>query len=103
MTGYLDKRKSALSEFELRIIYKVIELQKEYEEAMTKNTLHDIQNKMITVIKEDFCDKYLEIQKHQDTENGNKVTLRCLGNILKLLHPFIPFISQQIRELLGFE
>ena len=55
------------------------------------------------MIKEDFCDKYLEIQKHQDTENGNKVTLRCLGNILKLLHPFIPFISQQIRGLLGFE
>ena len=103
LTGYLDKRKSALSEFELRIIYKIIELQKEYEEAMTKNTLHDIQNKMITIIKEDFCDKYLEIQKHQDTENGNKVTLRCLWNILKLLHPFIPFISQQIRELLGFE
>ena len=99
----MDKRKSALSEFELWIIYKIIELQKEYEEAMIKNTLHDIQNKMITIIKEDFCDKYLEIQKHQDTENGNKVTLWCLGNILKLLHPFIPFISQQIRELLGFE
>ena len=99
----MEKRKTSLSEFELWIIYKISELQKEYEEAMEKNTLHEIQNKMITMIKEDFCDKYLEIQKHQDTENGSKVTLRCLGNILKLLHPFIPFISQQIRDLLGLE
>lgn len=103
LTSYIEKRKSALSEFELWIIYKTIELQKEYEESMTKNSLQEIQDKMITVIKEDFCDKYLEIQKHQDTEHGNKVTLWCLGSILKLLHPFIPFISQQIRDLLGFE
>jgi len=99
----LEKRKASLSEFELWIIYKTIELQKEYEEAIAKNTLHELQQKIITIIKEDFCDKYLEIQKHQDTENGSKVTLRCLGSLLKLLHPFIPFISQQIREVLGFE
>ncbi len=95
----MDKRKSTLSEFELWISYKIIDLQKEYEEAIMKHTLGDIQQKLITLIKEDFCDKYLEIQKHQDTENGSKVTLRCLGNILKLLHPFIPFISQQIWEM----
>lgn len=103
LTSHLDKRKTSLSEFELRIIYKTTELQKEYDEAINKNTLNKIQDKMLHMIKEDFCDKYLEIQKHQDTENGNKVTLRCLGSILKLLHPFIPFISQQIRELLWFE
>lgn len=78
MTGYLDKKKTALSEFELRMIYKTIELKKEYQEAMAKSTLIEIQHKMIVLIKEDFCDKYLEIQKYQDTENGNKVTLRCL-------------------------
>jgi len=103
LTSYLDKRKNTLNEFELRIIYKTIEFQKEYEENITKHSFDEIQQKMITLIKEDFCDKYLEIQKYQDTENGNKVTLRCLGNLLKLLHPFIPFISQQIRDLLGFD
>ncbi|MCX6823837.1 MAG: class I tRNA ligase family protein [candidate division SR1 bacterium] len=103
LTTYLEKRKNELSEFELWIIYKTIELQKEYEDAMAKNALPEIQEKIITLIKDDFCDKYLEIQKHQDTENGNKVTLWCLGTLLKLLHPFIPFISQQIRELLGLD
>ncbi|MEI6118926.1 MAG: class I tRNA ligase family protein [bacterium] len=103
LTTYLEKRKNELNEFELWIIYKTIELQKEYEDALAKNILPEIQEKVITLIKEDFCDKYLEIQKHQDTENGNKVTLWCLGTLLKLLHPFIPFISQQIRELLGLD
>lgn len=78
MTSYLEKRKNELSEFESRIIYKITEFQKEYEEAFTRNALEDIQQKMIQVIKNDFCDKYLEIQKHQDTENRSKVTLRCL-------------------------
>ena len=100
MTSYLEKRKSALSEFELRIMYQTIELQKEYEEAIAKNALREIQDKMILMFKEDFCDKYLEIQKHQDTENGSKVTLRCLGSLLKLLHPFVPFVTQQTREQL---
>ncbi|MEI7557315.1 MAG: class I tRNA ligase family protein [bacterium] len=53
----------------------MIELQKDYAEAMKKTSFHDIQNRMIQIIKEDFCDKYLEIQKHQDTTNGDKVTL----------------------------
>jgi len=103
LNSYIEKRKSSLSEFELRIMYKITEIQKEYEDAMKKNSLSEIQDKMITIIREDFCDKYLEIQKHQDTENGNKVTLRCIGSLLKLLHPFVPFISQQIRNLLWFD
>ncbi|MEI7920035.1 MAG: class I tRNA ligase family protein [bacterium] len=85
------------------MIYKTIELQKEYEEYMTKHEPQNIQKKIITMFKEDFCDKYLEIQKQQETENGNKVTLWCLASIIKLLHPFIPFISQEIRDMIGFE
>lgn len=103
LTNSLDKKKNTLSEFEMRIIYKITELQKEYEEAINKIALNEAQEKTITIFKEDFCDKYLEIQKHYDTENGNKVTLRCLGSLLKLMHPFIPFITQQIRDTLGLD
>jgi valyl-tRNA synthetase len=103
LTKYLEKRKNELSEFETRIIYKTIDFQKEYEEALGKNQLHIIQKKIIAITKDDFCDKYLEIQKHTTTENSSKVTLWCLGTLLKLLYPFIPFVTQQIRELIGFE
>lgn len=103
LTSYIEKRKNNLSDFESWIVYKIVELQKEYEECMAKHTPQKIQEKVITVFKEDFCDKYLEIQKHQETENGSKVTLWCLGSLLKLLHPFTPFISQKIRDILEFE
>jgi valyl-tRNA synthetase len=92
-----------LDEFELWMMYKIAELQKEYEEAFNKNNISEIQSKLITIIKDDFCDKYLEIQKHQDTENGSKVTLRCLGSLLKLLYPFAPFITQEMRKLFGLD
>ena len=103
LTSYIEKRKNNISDFEWWMIYKTIELQKEYEEYMTKHEPQNIQKKIITMFKEDFCDKYLEIQKQQETENGNKVTLWCLASIIKLLHPFIPFISQEIRDMIGFE
>ncbi len=103
LTTQLEKKKNELSEFETWIISKVNEIQKEYEEAMNKATLGDIQEKIIHIIREDFCDKYLEIKKHQNTENGEKVTLRCLGTFLKLLHPFIPFLTQYIWDILELE
>ncbi len=103
LTSYIDKRKNALNEFELWMIYTTIELQKEYEEAIAKNTIKEIQNRIISVVKNDFCDKYLEIQKIHDTENSSKVTLRCLAMLLKMMHPFIPFVTQQIRGMLGLE
>ena len=103
LTSYLEKRKNNINDIELRSIYKIIELQKEYEENMAKYTPYKIQEKIISIITEDFCDKYLEIQKYQNSEYGDKVTLRCLGTLLKLLHPFTPYITQQIRENIGFD
>ena len=103
LTTYINKRTQELSEFELWMVYNIGQLQKEYDDAIEKNTLQEIQHKIINTIKEDFCDKYLEIQKHQDTEHGEKITLRCLGSLLKMLYPFTPFVTQKIRETLGLE
>lgn len=56
----------------------------------------------------DFCDKYIEesktqIQKAQtkaERERTKKVLLYVLLNSLKLLHPFIPFITEEIYQQL---
>ncbi len=58
---------------------------------------------MITTIKNDFCDKFIEIYKQQTTDYGNKVALRGIGSILQLLHPFIPLVTQHIRHMIGLE
>ncbi len=46
----------------------------------------------------DFCDKYIEESKGQKTKN--KVLLYVLLTSLKLLHPFIPFITEEIYQKL---
>lgn len=53
-----------------------------------------------------FCDKYIEEAKLQiknaksktERENTEKVLLYILLNSLKLLHPFIPFITEEIYQ-----
>lgn len=49
----------------------------------------------------EFCDKYLEISKKQlenekTRSNTEKVLLHTLQTSLKLLHPFMPFITEEI-------
>ena len=47
----------------------------------------------------DFCDKYIEEFKKQKTKN-QKLLLYVLLSSLKLLHPFIPFITEEIYQKL---
>ncbi len=48
----------------------------------------------------DFCDKYIEKAKLQNDENTKKILLYVLLTSLKLLHPFIPFITEEIYQKL---
>jgi valyl-tRNA synthetase len=52
-----------------------------------------------------FADWYVEISKYQMQdenlkENTEKILLFVLGNLLKLFHPFIPFLTEHIWALL---
>jgi len=46
----------------------------------------------------DFCDKYLESAKKQKNEQTQQILLKTLLTSLKLLHPFIPFITEEIYQ-----
>jgi len=46
----------------------------------------------------DFCDKYLESAKKQKNEQTQQVLLKTLLTSLKLLHPFMPFITEEIYQ-----
>jgi len=49
----------------------------------------------------DFCDKYIEKAKCQkEKESTQKVLLYILVTSLKLLHPFMPFITKEIYQKL---
>lgn len=51
----------------------------------------------------EFCDKYIEASKNQlknenQKENTQKILLSVLFSTLKILHPFIPFITEVIYQ-----
>ncbi len=48
----------------------------------------------------DFCDEYIEVSKKQNDEKTKKILLHCLLPSLKLLHPFVPFITEEIYQKL---
>jgi valyl-tRNA synthetase len=48
----------------------------------------------------DFCDKYIEDSKKQNDEKTKKILFHILLTSLKLLHPFIPFVTEEIYQSL---
>jgi len=46
----------------------------------------------------DFADWFVEIVKIQKREQGKKVLLKAWQDILALLHPFIPFVTEKIWQ-----
>lgn len=67
-----------------------------YEIGMAAQKIHDF-------IWDEYCDWYIEMVKprlygdnKESKETAEKVLLHVLENILKLLHPFMPFITEEI-------
>ena len=63
---------------------------------------------LMTVYKliwDDFCSTYLEIIKPEYLKPIDKISLKAtfvyFEDILKLLHPFMPFISEEIWSLIS--
>jgi len=48
----------------------------------------------------DFCDVYIEASKKQGDEKTKEILLYVLSTSLKLLHPFTPFVTEEIYQKL---
>lgn len=60
---------------------------------------------LINFTKNDFCDYYIEEFKLLGNKSGfwNDVIIYVINNILKLWHPFIPFVTEELYNKLWFE
>lgn len=48
----------------------------------------------------EFADKYIEDVKNRIDENSSAILESCFLNLLKLLHPFMPFVTEEISAQL---
>ena len=76
---------------------------KEVDEDFKKYKLNDALKKVYSLIWDDFCDWYIELAKPDnygdkfDVQKMN-VALGMFEQLMKLLHPFMPFISEEIWQ-----
>ena len=67
---------------------------------MDKYEFHNVGNELYKFIWEDFCDWYIELTKANMTVTTKTVLLNTLTDILKLLHPFMPYVTEEIYQML---
>jgi valyl-tRNA synthetase len=89
LTG-VDKRVLGALEKTIKSVNKNLE---SFRFGQAAHTLYDF-------FWHDFCDVYIEKSKKQNDEKTKKILLYTLLTSLKLLHPFIPFITEEIYQKL---
>lgn len=70
--------------------------------------LHLASEKIYTYFWHEFCDKYIEILKERINNNQAKTSaqatlLQILRNLIITLHPFMPFLTEEIWQAVKYE
>ena len=92
--------KDELTLYDKWILTKKNELIKSTIKNMDKYDFHNVGAELYNFIWEDFCDWYIELTKSSMTETTKTVLLETLTDILKLLHPFMPYVTEEIYGML---
>lgn len=92
------------------VLTKLNDLRREVRENLDKYELGIAAQKIYDFIWDTYCDWYIELSKPRlygddeaAKENVQRVLLYVLVDILKLLHPFMPFITEEIWQALPHE
>jgi len=96
-----DLNGAQLDEESKNIFEKYKTVQKEVESNLEKYNFGEAAHAIYEFLWHDFADKYIEYSKTKDDESVKKVLSFVLLNSLKLLHPFMPFITEEIWGNLG--
>ncbi|MGZ3722320.1 MAG: valine--tRNA ligase [Bdellovibrionales bacterium] len=100
--------KSQLSDPDQWIIFKLGILEKEIDEMLKTYRFQEAANAVYAFVWNIFCDWYLEFTKpvfQQDDSSAEKkatqlVLAHVLNRIVRLMHPFAPFITEEIYQKL---
>ncbi len=91
------------------ILHEYNELVREVTENLEKYELGVAVSKLYDFIWDKFCDWYIELVKPRFSQEGESnltaqhTLVYVLSNTLKLLHPFMPFITEEIWQALPHE
>ncbi len=82
------------------ILNKMNSLISNVTKHMDKYEFNVVGKELYSFIWDDFCDWYIELSKTDMNDTAKTVLLIVLTNILKLLHPFMPYVTEEIYLML---
>ena len=83
------------------ILTKYEEIVKSTTKHMEKYEFNLVGAELYNFIWEDFCSSYIEFAKFNLDNNTTKSVLyTVLDGILKMMHPFMPFVTEEIYQML---
>ena len=95
-TYYLDN----LREHDKWILTRLNETIKSVRKNMDKYEFNIVGSTLYDFIWNDFCDRYIELSKFDDDNTTKSVLVRVLMDILKMLHPFMPYVTEEIYSMM---
>ncbi len=99
-----DYSLSDLKQEDKWILSKMNETVKNVRKCLDKYEFNNAGSYLYNFIWSDFCDNYIEMSKFTSSELSTKSTLyKVLLNILKMISPFMPYVSDEIYEMLPFK
>ena len=96
----LNNRELNLSKADEWILTKLNKTIKEVTKAMDKYDFNIVGNTLYEFIWTSFCDKYIELSKFNMNNTTKHILLEVLTSILKMLHPFMPYVTEEIYGML---
>ncbi len=78
------------------ILTKLNETIKSVKKYMNKYEFNNVNSILYNFIWNDFCDNYIEMSKFSNDDSTSSVLIYTLSCILKMLHPFMPYVTEEI-------
>jgi valyl-tRNA synthetase len=94
---------SKLTPADKKIIKKLHQTIKDVDKDLDNFKFGQAAHKVYDYFWHDLCDTYIEAAKQQEGEKTKKVLSYVLINSLKLLHPFLPFVTESVYQKLPFK
>ena len=82
------------------ILTRLNETIKKVRHSMNKYEFNNVGSMLYSFIWDDFCDWYIELSKIEINNTTKSVLLRVLTDILKMLHPIMPYVTEEIYSML---
>lgn len=102
-----DIQPEKLSNDEKWIIGRLSSISAEINNSLENFRFHEASHSIYEFVRSEFCDWFIECQKKRFSEAENKETAIdvfdfVFFSILRLLHPFMPFITEELAHQLAY-